>query len=214
MSFGTARAEKRDVAVALAAAFLHLGSGPGDRVRAAVAGAGPVRVPPARGGRDGAMTALRDVLRHPRTDTGGGDLGAALQALAGQRLRRGLLVVVSDLLDDPSTWARPLRVLALRTDVVVAQVVDRRELALPAAGTLRLVDPETGRQVEVATSARTRARYAEAAALRLDAARSAVRGAGASHLLVRTERDWLPQLAQFLLTRRRTRRALAPTGGR
>ena len=37
MSFGTARAEKRDVALALAAAFLHLGSRPGDRVRFALA---------------------------------------------------------------------------------------------------------------------------------------------------------------------------------
>jgi hypothetical protein len=167
---------------------------------------------PARGGREGALLALHALMRQPRIAGAGRGLGAALQSLAAQRARRGLVVVISDLLDEPAGWTRPLRVLAMRHDVVVAQVVDRRELALPNVGTLRLVDPETGRQLEVATTARTRARYAEAAAARLDAQRDAVRGAGVGHAVVRTESDWLPQLAQFLLTRRRTRTALRPSG--
>ena len=35
--------------------------------------------------------------------------------------------------------------------------------------------------------------------------------AGASHVVVRTDQDWLPQLARFLATRRRTRTAPRPT---
>jgi uncharacterized protein (DUF58 family) len=212
MSFGTANAEKRDVALALSAAFLHLGSRPGDRVRAVVAGADGVRPLPARGGRTGALLTLHTLMRQPRADTGGGGLGQALKGVAALRGRRGLVVVISDLLDEPTTWVPPLRMLATRHDVVVAQVVDRRELALPAVGSLRLVDPETGQQLDVAMTPRTRERYAAAATARLEARRGAVRSAGAGHFAVHTEDDWLPQLARYLLTRRRTRTALRPPG--
>ncbi len=90
------------------------------------------------------------------------------------------------------TWAGPLRRLALRHEVVVVEVVDPRELALPAVGTLRLVDPETGRQTEVSTSTALRDRYAAAAAARRASYAAAVRRAGAGHVVVRTDRDWLP----------------------
>ncbi|MCW2608113.1 MAG: hypothetical protein JWO60_2806, partial [Frankiales bacterium] len=36
---------------------------------------------------------------------------------------------------------------------------------------------------------------------------AAVRRAGAGHVVVRTDRDWLPDLARFLAVRRRTRAA-------
>ncbi|MDT7570598.1 MAG: hypothetical protein QOE05_772 [Actinomycetota bacterium] len=212
MSFGTARAEKRDVALALAAAFLHLGSRPGDRVRATVLGADGIRALPPRGGRDGALLMLHTLLRQPRAMAGGPLLGQALAGLAAARHRRGLVVVVSDLLDPVETWSRPLRIIGTRHDVVVAQVVDRRELSLPSVGALRLVDPESGRQLEIATGAKVRARYAAAAAERLEQQRLGVRAAGAGHAVIRTDEDWLPQLARFLTTRRRTRTALRPAG--
>ena len=124
-----------------------------------------------------------------------------------------MTVVVSDLADDVEDWQRPLRLLGARHDVVVVQVVDRRELALPAVGVLHLVDPETGRHEQLRTSATTRARYAAAAAERAETQRRAVLSAGAGLVVVRTDEDWLPQLARFLATRRRTRGAPRRTGG-
>jgi hypothetical protein len=122
-------------------------------------------------------------------------------------------VVLSDLADEVDSWRRPLRMLAARADVVVAQVVDRREVELPAVGVLQLVDPESGRQETVALTARTRARYAQATAERAEAQRRAVLSAGAAHVAIRTDSDWLPQLARFLATRRRTRTAPRPRAG-
>jgi hypothetical protein len=117
-------------------------------------------------------------------------------------------VVLSDLLDPATpggepTWARPLRLLTQRCDVVVGQVQDPREDDLPAVGTLQLVDPETGRTLEVRTTRALRERYAAAAAARAERQRAAVRAAGAGHVLLRTDRDWLPDLARHLTTRRR-----------
>ena len=217
MSFGTARSEKRDVAIALAAAVGHLASGPGDKLGAVVL-SDTVRRVPARSG-PAAVPALLHVLMSTRPLEGAGpSLADGLQALSRPPRRRGLVVVVSDLvgpLGEEPSWARPLRRLAQRHDVVVAEVVDPRELALPSVGTLRLVDPETGRSLEVPTGdRRLRERYAAAAAARRAGWASAVRRAGAGHLVVRTDADWLPVLAGHLAARRRLRAAGRPPGGR
>jgi uncharacterized protein (DUF58 family) len=210
MSFGTARSEKREVAVALAAAFGHLAGGPGDRLGAVVLSDGLRRVP-ARPGRLASLAMLHVLQTTRPVDGPGPSLADGLRAVAHPPRRRGLVVVVSDLLEpgasaaDPD-WAAPLRTLSRRHDVVVAEVVDPRELELPAVGVLRLVDPETGRHLEVQTaSRRLRERYAEAAAARRSRHAQAVRQAGAGHVVLRTDRDWLVALAGYLAARRRTR---------
>jgi uncharacterized protein (DUF58 family) len=221
MSFGTVRSEKRGVAIALAAAVGHLATGPGDRLGAVVLADG-VRRLPARGGRQ-AVLALLHVLQETRPVDGVGPaLADGLRALTVPPRRRGLTVVLSDLLggsapgagDEPS-WAKPLRLLSRRHDVLVVEVVDPRELQLPSMGVLRLVDPESGRHLEVQTSdRRLRERYAAAAAARRAGHAAAVRRAGAGHLVLRTDSDWLPELARFLALRRRTRAAGRVAAGR
>ena len=211
MSFGTARTEKREVAVAVAAAFAHLASGPGDRVGAVLLGERVRRVR-ARAGREASLALLHLLLESPRVLGTGPTLAEGIAAVASPPRRRGLQVVVSDLLEpgpprEAPSWAQPLRRLATRHEVVVVEVLDPRELELPAVGTLRLVDPETGRQTEVRTGRALRERYAAAAAARRQGHAAAVRAAGAGHVVVRTDRDWLPDLARFLATRRRVRAA-------
>ena len=216
MSFGTARSEKRDVAIALAAAVGHLASGPGDRLGAVVLSDAVRRLPP-RAGRS-AVLALLHVLTGTRPVEGAGpSLAEGLQALLSPPRRRGLVVVVSDLVGPAGTptWAAPLRRLAQRHDVVVAEVVDPRELELPSVGTLRLVDPESGRTLEVPTGdRRLRERYAAAAAARRAELAAAVRAAGAGHLVLRTDQDWLPAFAGHLAARRRLRAAGRAVGSR
>jgi uncharacterized protein (DUF58 family) len=68
---------------------------------------------------------------------------------------------------------------------------------------LVVTDPETGRQREVQTSsAGLRQRYAEAAAAQRAATAKALRNAGADHLVLRTDRDWLLDLVRFVALRR------------
>lgn len=222
MSFGTSRTEKREVAVAVTSAMAHLAQGPGDRIGAVVL-SDRLRTLPARPGRIAAL-ALLHVLHGTRpADVAPGaaptpSLAQGLAAVAAAPRRRGLVVVVSDLADpagpgDDPGWAAPLRRLGLRHDLVVVEVLDPRELELPDVGSLRVVDPETGRQLEVdTTSRRLRERYAAASRERraLDAA--AVRRAGATHVVVRTDRDWLLDLARALTARRRLRAAGRPRG--
>lgn len=211
MSFGTVRCEKRDVALQVAAAVMHLAGGPGDRVGAVVLGAGGLRRLPARGGRDASLALMHRLLSEPRSDGAGPDLATGLTAVLNPPRRRGLVFVLADLVGpvgvEPA-WARPLRMLASRHDVVVAEIIDPRELSLPDVGVLRLVDPETGRTLEVQTKSRAlRERYAAAAAERRSLHTVEVRRAGAGHVVLRTDRDWLPDLATFLALRRKLRAA-------
>lgn len=112
----------------------------------------------------------------------------------------------------PPSWERPLRALAGRHDVVAVEVLDPRELELPDVGVVTLVDPETGGHLQVQTGdRRLRERYVEAAAHQRRETAASLRAAGADHLVLRTDRDWLADLVAFV-GRRRQRRRGAPAG--
>lgn len=69
---------------------------------------------------------------------------------------------------------------------------------------MTFVDPETGRQLEVQTSAASvRRRYATAAAAQRQRIAAALRHAGAGHLQLRTDRDWVSDVVRFVIARRR-----------
>ena len=96
-------------------------------------------------------------------------------------------------------WARALRALGARHDVLAVEVVDPREGELPPAGQLVLVDPETGRRLEAdTTSAELQRRFAAAELARRDAVSAALRRAGARHVELGTDGDWLRELGRGL----------------
>jgi uncharacterized protein (DUF58 family) len=112
-------------------------------------------------------------------------------------------VVISDFLGD-ADWERPLRGLSARHELLAIEVVDPRELELPDVGLLTVVDPESGQTLEVPTGdAGFRARFAEGAAAQRRAIAAALRRAGAGHLQLRTDRDWLMDVVRFVADRRR-----------
>jgi uncharacterized protein (DUF58 family) len=106
----------------------------------------------------------------------------------------GLVAVVSDFRGDDS-WVRPLAVLRHRHSVLAVEIRDPREGSLPVAGHLHLVDPETGELVEADThSPRLRERFAAAERAGRDEVARALRRAGAEHVVLTTEGDWLRSL--------------------
>lgn len=207
LDFGTADCEKRDLALSAAAAFGLLTARDGNRVGALLCEPEGVSLVPPRAGRASVMALLKRVESVPRRDEGAGAVSLA-DALRRTRLvarRRGLVVIISDLMDE-GPWERELRGLASRHDTVVAQARDPRESALPDVGFLTLVDPETGRRLEVQTSsAKVRERFATAARQRQEAVERAVLVSGASLLSMSTDRDWLLDVVRFVARRRRRR---------
>ncbi|GIG87066.1 DUF58 domain-containing protein [Plantactinospora endophytica] len=114
-------------------------------------------------------------------------------------------------------WEGELRRLAVRHQVLAVEVTDPRELELPDVGLITLVDPESGRRREVSTgSRRLRERYAAAALRQRAAVRAALRRAGAAHLALRTDRDWVTDIVRHVYAQRRlaaAARTPGPGGG-
>jgi uncharacterized protein (DUF58 family) len=205
LDFGTALCLKRDLAVAAAAAISHLTVRGGNRIGAVVGTGDRLQRMPARPGRKDAQGLLRAIAAVP-VRPGRADLGALIDSLNRPPRRRGLAVVISDFLVPPAQWDRPLRKLGVRHDLLAIEVVDPRELELGDAGVMEFVDPETGRLHEVHTGdAGLRARYAAAAAAQRAAIASTLRGAGAAHLRLRTDRDWLLDIVRFVAAQRHAR---------
>ncbi|MEO6886431.1 MAG: DUF58 domain-containing protein, partial [Jatrophihabitantaceae bacterium] len=212
MDFGTAQTEKRELVLAAITAIAHLTVRGGNRIGAVVGnGAMSYRIP-ALSGRAHARYLLRRVAATPRAEAsagGGPSLADLLESLRRPQRRRGLVAVVSDYIEptpnplvEPS-WARPLRALSDLHQLIGIEVLDPRELQLPAAGLVTFVDTETGAQLEVQTSAPgVRARYAEAALAQRQRIATSLRHAGAAHLQLRTDRDWITDVVKFVIARR------------
>jgi uncharacterized protein (DUF58 family) len=205
LDFGTARSTKRDLAIAASAAMAHLTVRGGNRIGAVVGTGTAVTRLPARPGRKETQGLLRTIAGSP-SHAGRTDLGALVDALSRPPRRRGMAVVISDFMVPPEQWAQPLRRLGVRHDLLAIEILDPREIEMPDSGVMEFVDPETGAIHEIQTSDRNlRAKYAEAAATQRGAIASAIRGAGASHLRLRTDSDWLFDIVRFVAAQRHAR---------
>ena len=203
LEFGTAACEKRDLAIAALAAVAHLTRGGGNRIGALVSTGERVTRIPARGGLAYARGLIRKVAETPSPPEGvRGDLAEALEQLSRPPRRRGLAVVISDFLDSMD-WQRPLRALSARHDLLAIEVLDPRDVDLPEVGTVVLADPETGRQREVHASALLRKEFAAAAEEHRARVANALRQAGAGHLVLRTDSDWIADTVRFVVARKR-----------
>ncbi|WP_306364263.1 DUF58 domain-containing protein [Nocardia sp. CC227C] len=212
LDFGTALCQKRDLAVAAAAAVTHLTSGGGNRIGAVVAnGERLIRIP-ARTGRIHARSMLRTIATTPHARDGvRGDLRGAIESLRRPQRKRGLAVVISDFLGEID-WQRSLRAISARHDMLGVEILDPRDLELPDVGDVVLHDPETGRTREFSVTPTLRADYARAAQHHRQQVEAALRGCGAPVMPLRTDRDWIADVVRFVSTRRHT--FGAPNSGR
>lgn len=181
--------------LALAAAYQN------DRVGALLFAEEVEHVVPPRKGRRHALRCIRDLIAFT-PQSKGTNLGASL-TYAGRLLRhRSIVVVLSDFL--ATDWERPLRRLAAKHEVVAVTVDDPRERALPDAGVLWLEDAESGRLVQVDTTARrTRealARHTERR--RLERARM-ITAAGVDQVALVAGQDYAPILRRAFAARAR-----------
>lgn len=203
LDFGTALCEKRDLVVCAVAAMAHLTGGGGNRIGALVSNGAQFSRIPARGSLAHARTLIRKVAQTPRAAEGTrGDLAGAVDQLRRPPRRRGLAVVISDFLGG-TEWERPLRALAARHDLIGIELVDPRDVDLPEVGTIVLADPETGRQREVHASTLLRKEFAAAAQEHRRRVAAALRRAGAGHVVLRTDSDWIADMVRFVVARKR-----------
>jgi len=195
MAFGTADRRKADVAEGVALAIGHAATLRGNRLGLVAFGPDEPRFRRPRQGRQGLLLALAALRDAP---AGNGTLGDALKLVDGLAIQRSLVVVVSDF-RGPIDWQQGLLRVSAHHPTLAVEIRDPREQELADVGELRLVDPETGKQLRVDTRDRVlRNRFAEAAAEERKGLVSMLAGVGVPHVALSTQGDWLRPLASFL----------------
>lgn len=192
---------KRRLVEAAVATIGFLSAGGGSRVGMVITGDGRPRVLPATGGRDHVRRLLEEVSRSGPHVSPGGSLDDCLRAVRNAARRHGLVVVISDFLADV-TWERSLRVLGARHEFLAVHVADPLDIALPAVGSALLQDPATGEVLELDVDDALAADYRRAAEEHRVRAHTALRRSGAPVLALRTDRDWVRDVIDFVGVRR------------
>jgi uncharacterized protein (DUF58 family) len=131
------------------------------------------------------------------------DVGRPLHQLAEALLKRSLVVLISDLLDEPEPIIQGLRHLKFRgTDVIVFQLLDPNELTFPFRGSSRFRDLESDDEVVTEPGNIRSAYLRELAGLTLTYDR-ALRGAGIDYVQLDTSQPLDFALLAYLATRSR-----------
>lgn len=156
---------------------------------------------PARGTIEHWLELVRQLAAQPAGQLSAAD--AALEEVAAAKRRRGLVILISDLLVDESATQRALKRLRHQGhEVLVFHILDPGELELPSAGDAVFVDPETGDEV-AARSAELRSQYREAVEAALDGWRRACGAHGIDYQPIATDQPLALCLSEYLHTRAR-----------
>lgn len=148
MAFGTGAITKWDYSCFLTTCLAYMIMKQQDAAGLALFGAKPgVLVPPRC-----RTTHLRQIMgimiRNP--PSGETHVSASLQAIVRNLKRRGLVVVISDLIDDPPETLKALRMIrAHGHDTIVFHIQDPAEIDFPFDGATVFRDMETGEELEI-----------------------------------------------------------------
>jgi len=160
-----------------------------------------VRLLPARA-RSGHLTSLLVTLE--RLQLGAKtNVAKPLKDLAEAIRKRGLIVLISDLLDDPGRVLEGLKHFRYRgTEVIVFQVLDPAELRFPFEQAARFRDTETAEEL-LAVPGAVRDEYLKAISDLQERYRRELRLAGIDFVTLDTSIPLETALSAYLLTRRR-----------
>ena len=149
MGFGSGGVSKLQYAKYLASCLAYFSSRQRDRVGLVTfANAIVDYVPPAA---KHLPIVLQTIAR--ATPSGSGSLDAPLRQIAEHARRRQIVVIISDLYDDPEKVVRTVARLRNRgNDLIVLQVLDAAELELPFDDAANFEDMETGEAIPVVPS--------------------------------------------------------------
>lgn len=140
---------------------------------------------PAKSGPEQLRTICNTLVCHKPTDQT--DLAMTLHSLAEQSRRRGLVVIFSDLFDDIEKIRPALSHFRRKKhDVIVYQILDRREIDFAFHDATAFVDLETGERI-VTNPKDVRASYQQAIEQFLGQCREACAGLGVEHVLALTD---------------------------
>lgn len=204
MAYGTGVLTKWDYSCFLATCLAYLMVRQQDAVGMALFGASPGLYVPPKCRRSHLRQLMATMVRH--APTGKTDVAASLRATVRKLKRRGLVVLISDLIDDPAETLKAIRLLAgHRHEVIVFHVQDATELDFSFEGAALFRDMETGEEMEI-DPASLRSAYLEQMGELCAFYRKGLAEMGIDYHLVNTMQCYDQALTAYLNRRARTRR--------
>ena len=199
MGYGSRGLTKFDYAQCLAASLAYLMNRQRDGVGLTAFDEGVVGMLPASA-RTGHLRAMLLTLERLRLGQKT-NVAKPMHQLAASIRKRGMVVLISDLLDDPERVIRGLKHFTFRgADVVVFQVLDPHELEFPFERATRFTDMESEAEV-TAVPALVRQHYIDAMQTLIARYRRELGGAGIDYHLLTTTDPLELALMQYLSTR-------------
>ncbi len=203
MGYGSRGLTKFDYAQCLAASLAYLMNRQRDGVGLTAFDEGIVGMLPASA-RTGHLRAMLLTLERLKLGQKT-NVAKPMHQLASSIRKRGMVVLISDLLDDPDQVIRGLKHFTFHgTDVVVFQVLDPHELEFPFERATRFTDMESEAEV-TAVPALVRQHYIDAMQTLIARYRRELGGAGIDYHLLTTTDPLELALMQYLSTREHAR---------
>lgn len=204
MGYGTGALTKWDYACFLATCLAYLMVRQKDAVGLSLLDERAGLFLPARCRQSHLRQIMAALVRTP--PAGKTNLASCLEGAVRKLKRRGLVVLISDLIDEPEPTLKAIKLLAgHRHDVIVFHVQDATELDFTFDGAALFRDMETGEEMEI-DPASLRAAYLEQMAALCDFYRKGLAQAGVDYQLVNTRLSYDKALSAYLNRRAQTRR--------
>jgi uncharacterized protein (DUF58 family) len=156
---------------------------------------------PPRKGRRHVLRLIRDLLAF-EPQNNGTDIKMALDTVNQVLKRRSIVFLVSDFMDDPDLYAKPLFMANRKHDVIAVDLHDPLEVGIADVGVLALEDAESGELVWIDTGDPAWRQIFERRASRFDAGkRKTLANAGVDRIQIRTDQDYAKALTIFFKKR-------------
>jgi uncharacterized protein (DUF58 family) len=197
--FGTVHSNKKDLATEIASVLTFSAINNGDKVGMILYSDKVEKYVPPKKGKQHALYIVRQLLAAESVQKPT-KLAAALKMFSNTTRQRSVAFILSDFID--TNYADPLRLSALKHDVIGVKIYDPMDRKLPKMGMIRVEDPETGEQRWVNTNSKLVRHDYEKEFFRItDFSTSIFKKTGSSLLHVRTDEDYVKVLQQFFMSR-------------
>lgn len=145
-NFGSGQKFKQETAAELAALFAFSALKNSDKVGLLLFSDKIELFVPPKKGKKHILRLIRELVAFEPTGTGT-DIALALTTLNKVIKRQGILIFISDFLQDPQLYSKPLQLAAKKFDFIPVLIEDKLEKKLPRLhACVELRDPETGKR--------------------------------------------------------------------
>lgn len=135
------------------------------------------------------------------------NLAAGIKTALSVIKRRSMILLISDFID--RHYEKEVTMLARKHDLIVVQLMDKREQQFPSLGIIPLRDAETGLVTWVNTSAESfREKYLHDLAKNRENLQQLCRRHKADYLAIDTSGDYVLQLVNLFQIRKKTRKSV------